>query len=240
MHYLFVTENYENNNNILYISENLSSLIFKNENKWVTADRNRVCIGFCIEDDLLEVAEDDLIDKISDIIAINYKYHFFENRLKTMALSSKLREILLIALISADVNEDKRYLRSKINKLSEIAIDGLYNFRLNNLKEKWDDICSFIPEFFSERELCEFIRYLIGGKKKIKILVDGNKVFDRRGLILKKSSLVPNQSFKTLKEILLSGATQIEVEKMPYAEEEQRYIKEFFGDKILFKSSEIL
>ena len=51
---------------------------------------------------------------------------------------------------------------------------------------------------------------------------------------------MPNQSFKTLKEILLSGATQIEVEKMPHAEEEQRYIKEFFGDKILFKSSEIL
>ena len=240
MEHLFVSENYENNSNILYIRENLCGLVYKGVKEKVSADRNRVGLSFNVEEDLYKFVGDDLADKISDVIAIAYKYRFFENRIKTPALSKRQRELLLTSLISADILDDKKYIRAKFKDCKQIAIDGFFNFRMANLKRKWEEICAFIPEFFSERELKEFIVYLINEKKGKKVIVDGDKVFDRRGNRLRKCVLLPSDEYLVVKELLLCGASEIEVKNMPNSEEEIDYIKILFGDKILFKSGENL
>ena len=237
---LFISESYCNNNNILYIRENLSNSIFKSGCDKISADKDRVYIKFTIEEEVFSVANEEILDKIGDIIAIDYKYRFFNERLKDLALGEKQRDLLITALISADFIDDKRYIRTKLKGCDKIAIDGFFNFRLANLKRKWEEITSFIPDFFTEKEMKEFVFYLLNEKKQKTVLIEGNKVYDNLGNRLKRASLIPTNNFPIVKEILLAGASEIILGKLPDDESEINYIKEFFGNKILFKSGEIL
>ena len=73
MEYFTVSENYENNNNILYLRESLSPSVFKNPANKIFADRHRVGIVFEIDENLLHFALQSLTDKIADVISISYK-----------------------------------------------------------------------------------------------------------------------------------------------------------------------
>ena len=163
-----------------------------------------------------------------------------EEKIKVIGLESINKEILITALISADFYEDKKYILSKFRGFNKIAIDGFFNFRLDGLKKKWSEICTFIPDFFTEREIKEFVMYLLNEKCARGVKVDGNKVFDKLGNRLNRASLLPNSSLLVFKELLLAGAKEIEIFSLPNDELEQKYLKEYFGDKIFFNSGEIL
>ena len=240
MENMFVSESYENNSNILYIRENISPIIFKNSKDEIVHDLKRVAINFDIEEKIFRLAFNDIADKIADVIAIKYKYAFFEEKIKVVGLESINKEILITALISADFYEDKKYILSKFRGFNKIAIDGFFNFRLDGLKKKWSEICTFIPDFFTEREIKEFVMYLLNEKCARGVKVDGNKVFDKLGNRLNRASLLPNSSLLVFKELLLAGAKEIEIFSLPNEELEQKYLKEYFGDKIFFNSGEIL
>jgi hypothetical protein len=153
---------------------------------------------------------------------------------------SKNKEILITALISADFYEDKKYILSRLKGLNKIAIDGFFNFRLDSLKKKWAEICTFIPDFFTEREIREFVVYLLNEKTNRYVRVDGNKVFDKMGNRLNRARLLTGSGLLVFKELLLFGAKEIEIFSLPNDELEQKYLKEYFGDKIFFNSGEIL
>ena len=82
--------------------------------------------------------------------------------------------------------------------------------------------------------------YLVNETKGKRIRIEGNSVFDSSGNKLKKSTLLPNSQFLVFKEILLSSAKSLEIVSLPSSKEETKYIKEYFGDKILFNGSENL
>lgn len=240
MGYLSISECYENNNNIIYIREALSPLVFKEIESSVFANRFRVGITFEIDDSINMGAKNELIDKIADVIAVGYKYAFFFNRMQTCSLNAFYKDLLITSLISADLIEDKRYIRSKIELNEEFAIDGFYNFKLTQLVKKWQEICNYVPEFFSPRELKDFMMYLISETKGRRVCVDKNLIYDSFGNLLKRSRLLPKSDFAVFKEILLSSAKVLEIKALPPSEEEVKYIKEYFGNKILFKSGENL
>ena len=148
--------------------------------------------------------------------------------------------MLLTTLISADLKDDVNYIKLKLNEVNEIAIDGFFNFRLNNLKKKWEEIAQYIPEFFSDRELKEFILYLINEKNGRRVVLNKNILYDGFGRRLRRADLIPNTNLKIIKELLLCGAGSIELKSEPEADEELHYLKEYFGDKILFKCGENL
>lgn len=240
MEYFTVSENYENNNNILYLRESLSPSVFKNPANKIFADRHRVGIVFEIDENLLPFALQSLTDKIADVISISYKYNFFNDRIKTNGLNNEQRQLLITALISADLKEDKRYVKSKLDGKKEIAIDGVYNFRLSALVGKWKEICEYVPEFFTNREMNEFILYLVQERTGRPVSISNDKVYDRMGNRLNKTSLIPIGEYKTLCEVLLSGAREIILKETISNEKEFKCLKEYFGDKILFNCGEIL
>ena len=73
-----------------------------------------------------------------------------------------------------------------------------------------------------------------------RVLVDGDKVFDKIGNRLNRASLLPGSGLLVFKELLLAGVKEIEIHSLPNDEIEQKYLKEYFGDKIFFNSGEIL
>lgn len=141
-------------------------------------------------------------DKIAEIIGIGYKFGFLSGRLR-VCLSSREKKLLCAALIAADYEGDKAYIRRKVGKGNEYAIDGFYAFRFGSLREKWERIAEYIPEGFASDDLKKFCEFLVG-ESKSKIYLKGNTVFGENFLPLRRSRLTGEEDLET--EILLSDA----------------------------------
>ncbi len=271
---LCVSECFEKNDNVLYIRENLCELFFNSKNVRLAADRHRAGLLLSVECEFFRPACEDLCDKIADVIAIGYKYDFFSQKIKTCGLSENNRELLIAALIAADFEEDKRYVRARLQKCNTcnqtecfelceknsfndsplkreniktcrlksaffegtndfyLAIDGFFNFRLASLKKKWNEVAEYVPEYFSLRELNDFISYLLCEKKGRRVIIDGDRVYDKRFNRLKKSTLLGGKQ-NVVKEAILFGAGEVEVKTLPPLEDE-KLLREYFGDKVYF------
>lgn len=234
MSLLCVSDNFNNNNNVLYIRESLSQLFNKAGKIKIFADKFRAGLTVSVDEEFEKIAKEDLFDKICDVITIGYKYNFFDNHIKLNGMKKEHQQLLLASIISADFDDDKRYVKNKLNFVDKnVAIDGFYEFRLKNLRNKWREIANYIPEYFAESELKSFIVYLISEKSGKKIMIDGDKVYDRRLNRLKRAELLPDGDLKVIKEVLLSGASEIEIKgELPF--EDEIYLREYFGDKICF------
>ena len=240
MNHLFVSDSSQNNVNIYYLKESLSNLIFSDINNELSINNFRIGLLLNVDEKSNVIANEELIDKISDVIAVGYKYKFFKKNLSVGGLNQNELDLLITSLISADLKEDKRYIRSKFNQSSEVAIDGFYNFKLINLKRKWQEICSYIPEYFYKDELNDFIKYIVKDGRGRKITIIGEKVFDRFGKQLNRHKLIgENNQLTVLKEALLTGSDEIIIKKAPN-ELDLSYLKEYFADKIFFKLDENL
>lgn len=179
-----------------------------------------------------EAVRCEIADKCAEVVAINYKYEYFIKNIKIVGLTETEREILMASLIAADLEEDKRYAYIRLKYGDEIAIDGIFNFRLKELKKKWEDIVSFMPDCFINGQLKDFITYLLENKKK-RVYVDGEAVYDSTFKRLKRCDLIGGEEVKVLREILLSNCGEIEL-MSPVPEKDEKYLKEYYKDKILF------
>mgnify|MGYP004649824105 CR=1 FL=1 len=237
MNVLRISEEIENVNNLNYISDGIPEVVVDRDSRSVESTKKRVILDLNLkdesDDDKMKILKRELFDKISDVICIAYKYQAFNGKIKAMGLTPNEREILIASIISADLEDDKRYVRSRIGFGYEYAIDGLYNFKLQPLKCKWEEIAAYIPDYFTPEELKEFVSYLIGEKKGRKIYIDGETVYDGKCRKLERSRLIPGgSSRKIVKEALLSGAGEIcVIGKLTECDVEG--LRKYFGDKIL-------
>lgn len=234
-----ITESSLKNNNILYIKNSLQELTTQiNVKSFYKVETNRSEIKFEVYDEYKDLFTMELEDKIADVIAVNYKYNYFVKNVKVNGLSLIEYDLLITSLISADVEEDKRYVIRKLKNYEEYAIDGIFNFRMKPLKEKWKEIVSYIPVSFNSVQLKDFIAYLIKDKSNKKVYYENGAVYDKRFIKLNKTSLLyPSKNQLTIiKEILLSGAGVVEISSsLPI--EDEKYIKAFFDNRIRFSES---
>ena len=103
----------------------------------------------------------------------------------------------MASLIAADLDEDKRYTFEKIKNFEDIAVDGIFNFRLQPLKKKWKEVAECIPTCFLREQLKEFISYLVENKRK-RVYVDQGKVYDSHYRRLKRSSLLDGENARII------------------------------------------
>ena len=236
MNQITVTENDYNENNLLYVQSAMSELFAHAEcsvSEYVVDGRAILTIT-CPEyyDDVIRA---ELADKLAEIIAIKYKYDFFKKSIKTCGLSKTEKEILLTSLIAADLEDDKKYSFDRIKKYKEISIDGIFNFRLKQLKAKWIDIVQYIPTGFLSSQLKDFVSYLIENKKK-KVYIDSGKVYDSHYRRLKRSALLDGEDIKIIREVLLSNCGEVELNgSIP--KDDEYYLREFYNEKIIFSKN---
>ncbi len=117
-----VSESQQNFNNLFYLQNSLAQLFCREDcssRQQTLGDRTQLIVSFpdCYE----EIISTEIIDIISEIIAINYKYKFFKNKVRVAGLSSLEKEILLTSLIAADLFEDKRYAFERFKGQKEIS-----------------------------------------------------------------------------------------------------------------------
>ena len=233
-----VTESSIKSKNVIYVYESLlavsSQLGCKQE---LRGGKNRFELLLSVPEAYEELIKSEVEDKIADVIAVNYKYSFFKRNVAACGLSQIEKELLLTALIAADIDEDKKYAVKKLKSFTEYALDGIFNFRMKPLKEKWLDIISYIPPGFQSGQLKDFIAYLIKDKTGKKVYFDSGNVYDKRYNLLKRRELLTGDSgeLPLVKEILLSGAGEVELGSR-INECDEKYLKEFYGDRVLFRN----
>ncbi len=169
-------------------------------------------------------------EHIADVLAIGYKYMFFEKRLALPLLNDAQRKILLAALVAADYKEDKSYILRRARGLTAYCLDGMFHFRLQELRKRWEEIADYIPTEMGEIGVEGFIGYLVEDGEG-KVFVKRGKVYDEEYRRLSRSVLTGEES--AVVEILLSGAGQVycfgETE-----ENVQDFLKKYYGEKVFF------
>ncbi|MDY4676905.1 MAG: hypothetical protein SO373_07145 [Candidatus Borkfalkiaceae bacterium] len=230
MNLLQVSDEKRNYKSIEYLQQKISNnakckYIIKN-------DGDRFIIYLSCEDEHLQLFKKELADYIAEIICIAYKYNLFNDSVSAQGLSVQERELLLSAIIAADFEDDKRFVKSRIQFDTKIAVDGLFNFRLQSILKKWEEISTYIPQHFTREELKEFIGYLINEKRGRKVYIKDDAVYDGQYRKMERSNLLPKgYENKLLKEVLLSGAGEIFISGSINKSEYGR-LSDFFGDKI--------
>ena len=233
-----VSEKDYNESNLLYVQSVMSEL-FTHADCSVkeSVAGGRASLTITCPEYYKDIIKAELSDKLAEIIAIKYKYDFFKNSIRTGGLSKIEKEILLTSLIAADLEDDKKYAYEKIKAYREIAVDGIYNFRLQALKKKWQDVVGCVPNCFLNTQLKEFITYLLENKKK-RVYVDCGKVYDSHYRRLKRTTLLDGEKVKIVREVLLSNCGEVELNgEIP--KEDEYYLKEYYTDKIIFSSGYI-
>lgn len=233
---IIITEKETQINNLLYIQSTLAELI-KTGGCGVSIRKTggRAIMTVETPECYCDVVLAEITDKVAEVIVVKYKYDFLEQAVRTVGLRSAEREILLISLIAADFSDDKRYVFERLKSKKELAIDGAYNFMLQPLKKKWEDVASYIPSGFMSDQLHEFVKYLSENRKK-RVYVDNGRVYDAQFRRLKRCSLLSIEKASVFKEVLLSNCGEIELSGAIDTDDEF-YLKEYFGDKIIFSGS---
>ena len=169
-------------------------------------------------------------ENIADVIAVGYKYAYFEKRLALPLLDKKQKRLLLTALVAADYAEDKTYALKRIRGFSEYSLDGVFHFRLRALVRRWEEIAEYIPADMGESSLSGFLEFLTEDGEG-KLFIKGGKVYDEEYRPLSKSALTGEES--PVSEILLGGAERVycfgETDK-----ETETFLKKFYGNKAVF------
>ena len=169
-------------------------------------------------------------EHIADVIAIGYKYSYFEKRLPLPLLHGKQKRLLLTALVAADYREDRAYVARRLRGYEKYCLDGVFHFRLQELKKRWDGIVEYIPTEMGEASMEGFLEFLAEDGEG-KLFVKGGKVYDEDYRPLSRSLLTGEQS--VIGEILLGGAERVYC----FGEtdgETKGFLEKYYGEKAVF------
>ncbi len=230
---LLISDKEREGSNLLYI-QSANAELFGSSGCKVNIEKRdgRAELTIDCSEYYFDIINAEVCDKIAEVLAVRYKYNYFKSAIKIGGLSETEREILFASLIAADLSEDKKYAFEKLRNQKMIAIDGAFNFRLQPLKRKWEDVVSYIPPTFINSQLKDFVTFLLENKKK-RVYIDDGKVYDSHYRRLKRCSLLGGEKASVVREVLLSNCGEVELMGR-LSEEDEFYLKEFYGDKIFF------
>ena len=169
-------------------------------------------------------------EHIADVIAVGYKYAYFERNLPLPLLSKPKKRLLITALVAADYREDRAYVARRIKGSSCYCLDGMFHFRLQELKKRWQGIVDYVPADMGESSLEGFLEFLAEDGVG-KLFLKNGKVYDEEYRPLSKSLLTGVES--PVGEILLGGAEQVycfgDVD-----DDTREFLEKYYGEKAVF------
>lgn len=234
-----ITDGAENVKGLHYIKNSVAEITAKTGSvATLTLSDKRCRLAFDCPDYYADILQAEVADKIAEVIAVGYKYGYFKSALKMAGLSDTDREILFSGLIAADLSDDKKYAFERVKNIKEAAIDGVFNFRLRPLKKKWRDIADYMPTYFLNSQLKDFITFLLENRKT-RTYIDGCRVYDNYYRRLKRCALTGGEDCEIVREVILSNCGEVEIRgSVPPLDE--KYLKEFYGEKVYFAARETI
>ncbi|MBQ8309292.1 MAG: hypothetical protein IJX96_05610 [Clostridia bacterium] len=171
-----------------------------------------------------------LEENAADVIAVGYKYAFLEKRLCLPLLSQKEKRLLITALVAADFKEDRSYVARRLYGFDNYSLDGVFHFRLQELKRRWEGVAEYVPTDMGASSLEGFLEFLTEDGEN-KLFVKDGRVYDEEYRPLSRSMLTGAET--VIGEILLGGAGRVycfgEADK-----ETTTFLKKYYGGKATF------
>ena len=151
---------------LAYIVERMEQCEGVRIRKTSTKKRGAVEITLTTEEGESQIeARNILFDAISDIIVTDCKSHYILENMRLPVRDLFDRHVFLCALCEFDREMDKYLVLESLEVGEVFLLDSFYDFRLGNLKKRWDEICLIanenIENLVVEGNFFELLRYLI-------------------------------------------------------------------------------
>ncbi len=193
-------------------------------------DGAQTTIDFCTEAAYCPYVRKFAEENMADVVAVGYKYAFFEKKLKLPFLSALQKRLLITALVAADYREDRAYALRRFHGQTKYCLDGVFHFRLRELVKRWEGISEYVPTDMSEASLDGFVEFLTEDGDG-KLFLKGGKAYGEDYRPLSKSLLTGVES--QVGEILLGGARQVYCFGAVDGET-KTFLKKYYGANAVF------
>jgi len=106
-----------------------------------------------------------IIDTLSDIIVTDCKTYYINEHIGLPIQSGVLRSAFTSALSAFDRDTDKIIAKTLIKLTQQFNLDSFFEFRLDTLKTRWDEVCLLANENIAylvcQKTFMELLRFLI-------------------------------------------------------------------------------
>lgn len=233
MRKILISERGECSKNVLYIlGEIMAKLEFCKASSGLRFQDERTTLVIEAEDRFEPYLRDLIVEKISEVICIAYKYKHLNERLGKLSLSDSEREILLAELIAADLAEDAAYVSERLSEDEIYQFDGFFAFRMHTLQKKWERICESIPPSFRAEQLADFIGYVMEENSGM-LYVKGTEIYNESYQKLNRAGLIATDALSLVREIILSGAKEVFC-LTDVSDTELTFLQKYYSERVYF------
>lgn len=131
----------------------------------VYAEHGRVSLSVAGENKYKQALGELVKAAVIEVFTTVVKMRYISERLKKNNMSDKTYRLLLHTLVAFDRECEYDVLGSILSVGGEMNLDGWYNFRIGELKKRWDEISSLTSEnslyLNDDHNLNELLRFLI-------------------------------------------------------------------------------
>ena len=105
-----------------------------------------------------------LFDGIADVFALGFKNDYLKRNLAVCG-EGLLGRTVLNTMTVLDSDAEKSLVRRALKGESKVALEGFFEFRLQELKERWSEVVQLANGnslmFYDESAVCDFLSFLI-------------------------------------------------------------------------------
>jgi len=134
-----------------------------------TFKKDRCYYAFACENINKSKLNETLKKNITKILSKESKYTFFDERINLPIISKAEKNLLISALVGFDSEQEIDEISNSFFITDGLCIDGIYNFRLKSLKERWNEVLQLTVDnsiFLSDKDIFyEVIKFLFSSIK---------------------------------------------------------------------------
>ncbi len=155
----------ENAHLLDYVKEQIEPIL--GEVDGLTAEANekfRTSFSLACADTYRFQIQRKLNDAVSQALTLGYKNLYMRKMLKIDS-GNFYQNVLVNTICIFDNDYDKQVVSRMLNSDATLCIDGYYNFRLDSVKRKWNEITKLVSDNFyvltDSEMITEFLQYLL-------------------------------------------------------------------------------
>lgn len=127
-----------------------------------------VCLA--VENKHKEYIKSYILDAVADAIINTYKYQYLKQNISITIKNNVAYNAFISALVVFDRQTDKDIIKKDLVLEDKLHIDSFYNFRLQQLQNRWHDIACVvndsIPIMLKDKSVAEITRYFVENTNK--------------------------------------------------------------------------
>lgn len=146
------------------VVDNLNGIIIKQNSQKVDS----VCLA--VEENYKAFVKANILDAVSDAIISVYKHDYLSEHICINIRNAVAYNSFIQALVVFDRQTDKDIIKKNLILEDKLNIDSFYNFRLEQLKNRWHDIACVvndsIPVMLKDKSVADITRYFVDSTSK--------------------------------------------------------------------------